>query len=844
MGRLPRMIRLGAIALCLLCTSPAAAAVPGADADVTGPAESAALDSRLIARWTFERSSGPTIPDDTGRGHDIVSQDTAQPMSAPGPFGNALRLTGQHRLAIPSGPLLESLPQISFSVWAMPTDLSDYREIFRKEDGDERVLFSFQNSGTILSLGLNIGGYVECDGQIEPTQVLDGLWHHCAATFDGHTMRVYLDGQPVGALERTGAVTIGAGQPAFVGSMAGSSEHFQGALDDLRIYRQALTPDEIAQLYRAGASELSQHLEQIQQQLPQLYTRSASFAETIAACRCSILARSEPLPPELLAAVQTRLRTDFPDDYRNLFAWLGTTPAEYLTSPDRQLPRRLAARLLELVVEYRPLTDEQWARQTPQQRQHWSEVAQFERTFQELIAHEAGDGSSPDWVQLILRLGPRIEWRPATHEPVAPYVTPSTPATRDLSQTEACDALQRDWLHQVDGNPTPQQIAQEIAWTRQLADRIRAQYPQYPDRADFSHELAELSQFEQQLAAVVAADRKLYFAVRRIKRKIMLSNPVVDFRQVLLVDMPFPAGSEWPHETRHRLGYMAVPGGRLLILDGLGPDGHLRQLAPQAPLHGSFWRPDLSYDATQVLFCFKPHNEKSFHLYQMNTDGSGLVQLTDGPFDDLDPVYLPDGQHVIFSTTRGHTYVRCMPPTNAYVLARCDRNGQNIYLISHNNEPDYLPSVMNDGRIIYTRWEYTDKPLWRSPEPVDRQPRRHAIQHFLGQSECLAGPAERRAAFRSAAASCSRAAPPQLVQRFGRYHRSRSGNELPLRPDEGHRRVSVARIGQRAGRSDRISAISHQRTLRGLLLAVPFERAGLPGFGQSRRQVCAVPDGC
>ena len=201
--------------------------------------------------------------------------------------------------------------------------------------------------------------------------------------------------------------------------MAGSSEYFQGALDDLRIYREALTADEIAQLYRAGASELSQHLEQIQQQLPQLYTRSASFAETIAACRRSILARSEPLPPELLAAVQTRLRADFPDDYRNLSAWLGTTPAEYLTSHDPQLPRRLATRLLELVVEYRPLTDEQWARQTPQQRQHWSEVAQFERTFQELIAHDAGDagdGGSADWVRLILQLGPRIEWRPATHE--------------------------------------------------------------------------------------------------------------------------------------------------------------------------------------------------------------------------------------------------------------------------------------------------------------------------------------------------------------------------------------------------------------------------------------------
>jgi hypothetical protein len=202
-------------------------------------------------------------------------------------------------------------------------------------------------------------------------------------------------------------------------------------------------------------------------------------------------------------------------------------------------------------------------------------------------------------------------------------------------------------------------------------------------------------------------------AVREVKRRLMLASPAVDFRKVLLVDMPLPRGKEWNHETRHRLGYMAVPGARLLVLEGLDPGGHVTQLAPQAPLHGSFWRPDVSWDGRKVLFCFKPHNEKSFHLYEVNADGTGLVQLTDGPYDDLDPVYLPDGRHIAFSTTRGHTYVRCMPPTNAYVLARCDRDGRNIYLISRGNEPDYLPSVTGDGRLLYTRWEYTDKPVWR-----------------------------------------------------------------------------------------------------------------------------------
>jgi len=127
---------------------------------------------------------------------------------------------------------------------------------------------------------------------------------------------------------------------------------------------------------------------------------------------------------------------------------------------------------------------------------------------------------------------------------------------------------------------------------------------------------------------------------------------------------------------------------------------------------GSFWRPDLSFDATRLLFCYKAHDEKAFHLYAMNFDGTGSRQLTDSDYDDIDPVYLPDG-HILFTTTRGNSHVRCGPFIYSYILARCDSDGRNIYLISYNGEPDFVPSLLNDGRVIYSRWEYSDKPLWR-----------------------------------------------------------------------------------------------------------------------------------
>ncbi len=381
------------------------------------------------------------------------------------------------------------------------------------------------------------------------------------------------------------------------------------------------------------------------------------------------------------------------------------------------------------MLEYKPLTDHQWKSQTPEQLTAWKEADAIRQRFDALVAGGDQAQSSPQWIDILLEAGRRVQFRPVVREPVAPYITPQTPPTRDLTADEARDTLQRDWLHQADQKPTPDRIRSEISWARELAARISVAHP---GKVDFAAQLARLDQLDRKAAALSDADAQLYFQVREVKRAIALANPVLDFQQVLFVDMPYPQGSEWPHETRHRLGYMAVPGARLLVLDGLKPDGKLRQVMPQAPLHGSFWRPDLSFDAKKIVFSFKPHNEKSFHLYEINVDGTGLVQLTDGIYDDLDPIYLPDGEHVLFITTRGHNYVRCMPPTNAFMLARCDHDGHNIYLVSQSNEPEYLPSVLDDGRVIYTRWEYTDKPLWRAQSLWTLNPDGTAANTFWG----------------------------------------------------------------------------------------------------------------
>ncbi len=122
---------------------------------------------------------------------------------------------------------------------------------------------------------------------------------------------------------------------------------------------------------------------------------------------------------------------------------------------------------------------------------------------------------------------------------------------------------------------------------------------------------------------------------------------------------------------------------------------------------GSIRDPKVHYDAKKILFSYRKGGRGQFHLYEINVDGTGLKQLTDGIYDDLEPTYLPDGG-IAFVSGRSKRWVNCWLVQVA-VLYRCDGNGGNIRQLSPNIEQDNTPWVLPDGRIIFTRWEYVDR---------------------------------------------------------------------------------------------------------------------------------------
>ena len=106
---------------------------------------------------------------------------------------------------------------------------------------------------------------------------------------------------------------------------------------------------------------------------------------------------------------------------------------------------------------------------------------------------------------------------------------------------------------------------------------------------------------------------------------------------------------------------------------------------------------------------FDADDERSFHIYEMNVDGTAQRQVTRGPYHDIHPFYLPGGK-IGFVSTRVKGYTLCQPGA-ACSLFVAKADGTNIQRIHFATLADHSPSVMDDGSILFTRWEYQDKDL-------------------------------------------------------------------------------------------------------------------------------------
>jgi len=97
-----------------------------------------------------------------------------------------------------------------------------------------------------------------------------------------------------------------------------------------------------------------------------------------------------------------------------------------------------------------------------------------------------------------------------------------------------------------------------------------------------------------------------------------------------------------------------------------------------------------------------------YHIFTCNVDGSELRQITDGTWNDFDPCWLPNGR-IAFITERRNGYLRCGRECPTYTLFDMNPDGTQMRPLSFHETNEWNPSVTNDGKIIYTRWDYVDR---------------------------------------------------------------------------------------------------------------------------------------
>ncbi|TVS11694.1 MAG: hypothetical protein EA424_23530, partial [Planctomycetaceae bacterium] len=209
----------------------------------------------------------------------------------------------------------------------------------------------------------------------------------------------------------------------------------------------------------------------------------------------------------------------------------------------------------------------------------------------------------------------------------------------------------------------------------------------------------------------------LYVSARLAKRTLFFRDPDLAPLERILFAKRHPFLES--HNYSEHLDGIMEPGGGVYVLsiprDSQGrfrPDrAVVQQLFDGSD--GIVREPTADYDAQNIYFAYRPDQplvegwDSYWHLHTMRADGSERKRLTDGPYHDFDAVCLPDGG-LAFHTTRCQVRFLCWRP-QAYVLYRMEADGSQIQRLSYANLSEWKPSVMQDGRILWTRSEYLDK---------------------------------------------------------------------------------------------------------------------------------------
>lgn len=210
--------------------------------------------STLVGHWKMEEGSGNLLKDDSGNGNDATFQNNSNVTWGSGKQGLAIQLTGESgRFATASHSNSLNIPnEITIAAWVKPTKL-ERNTIISKTDGSNGFELWLDHMGNIeFRLNRDKNGFTyKLLSKYNYSGSLNS-WIHVAATFDGSTSRIFVNGTEDISMQYS-PFSIGTGSGNLIIGALGTTQRFIGSIDDLRLYSSSLNNEEINDLYQ-GAS--------------------------------------------------------------------------------------------------------------------------------------------------------------------------------------------------------------------------------------------------------------------------------------------------------------------------------------------------------------------------------------------------------------------------------------------------------------------------------------------------------------------------------------------------------------------------------------------------------------
>ena len=196
----------------------------------------------LVGAWAFDEASGATAADQSGKGNN-GTQTNATWISG-GKFNNTLSFNGTNAwVTVPDAATLDLTTGMTVEAWVKPGVTGNWRTAVVKEQPGNLVYGIYANtSANRPEAEVFVGGATR--SIVGPSALPTGSWSHLAATYDGTTLRLYVDGAEVAQLAVSGSI-LTSNSPVRIGGNGVWPEWFNGSIDEVRIYNRGLSPAEI-----------------------------------------------------------------------------------------------------------------------------------------------------------------------------------------------------------------------------------------------------------------------------------------------------------------------------------------------------------------------------------------------------------------------------------------------------------------------------------------------------------------------------------------------------------------------------------------------------------------------